>query len=63
MQENIFKKSLLHRDGKAETLQERNFKIMARHEYNEQYKYNTRYKKLMVKRKKENETLFHKRPL
>ena len=35
MQENIFKKSLLQRDGKAETLQGRNFKIMARHKYNE----------------------------
>ena len=63
MQENIFKKSLLHRDGKAETLQGRNFKIIARHKYNEQYKYNPRYKKLMVKFKKEKETFFHKRPL
>ena len=59
MQENIFKKSLLHKDGKEETLQERNFKIMSRHKYNEQYKYNPSYKKIMAKCKKE-KTLFYK---
>ena len=52
MQGNIFKKSLLHRDGKEETLQERNFKIMSRHKYNEQCKYNPSYKKLTAKYKK-----------
>ena len=46
MQANIFKKSLLHRDDKEETFQERNFKIMSRHKYNEQYKYNPSYSKI-----------------
>ena len=34
----------IHKDGKEETLQERNFKIMSRLKYNEQYKYNPSYK-------------------
>ena len=41
MQENFFKKSLLHIDEKEETLSETNFKIMRSDQYNEhQYKYN-----------------------
>ena len=41
MQENFFKKSLLHIDEKEETLSETNFKIMWSDQYNEhQYKYN-----------------------
>ena len=63
MQDNIFKKSLLHRHGKEETLQERSFKIMSKHKYNEQYKYNPSYKKLMAKCKKEKEIFFFKIPL
>ena len=63
IQENIYKKSLLQRDGKEETLQERNFEIKSRHKYNEQYKYNPSYKKLMAKCKKETETFFYKIPM
>ena len=62
IQENIYKKSLLQRDGKEETLPERNFEIMSRYKYNEQYKYNPSYKKLMAKCKKETETFFYKIP-
>ena len=63
MQENILKKSLLHRVGKEETLQERHFTIVSRHKYNKQYKYNPSYKKLMAKSKKVKEKFFYKIPL
>ena len=36
---------------------------MSRHKYNEQYKYNPSYKKLMAKCKKEKEAFFYKIPL
>ena len=60
MQENIFKEGLVHRDGKEETLPEKNFKIMSRHKYNEQYEYNLSYKTLMAKCKIGKETFFYK---
>ena len=37
MQENILNTSLLHRYGEEETFQERSFKILSTHKYNEQY--------------------------
>ena len=49
--------------AKKKPLQERNFKIMSRHKYNEEYKYNPSYKKLMAKYQKEKETFFYKIPL
>ena len=44
IQENIFKKCLLHRDGKKDTLQERNFKIISKHKYHEQQSNKQSYK-------------------
>ena len=63
MEKNIFKKSLLHRDGKEENLQKRNFEVMSRHKYNEQYKCNPNYKKMNGKMQKEKETSFYKIPM
>ena len=41
----------------------RNFEIMSRHKYNEQFKYNPSYKKLMAKCTKELKTFFYKIPI
>ena len=52
MQKNIFKKSLLHGDGKEETLQERNFKLY--HDINTMSDINTiQVTKKRQKKKKE----------